>query len=53
MLFLRNSEILQFVSFPHVITDLADELERKNLTAGRCINDNLYEEFNEILLETS
>merc|ERR1719419_716355 len=27
--------LFQFVSFPHVITDLADELERKILTAGR------------------
>ena len=27
--------LFQFVSFPHVITDLADRLEEKKLTAGR------------------
>jgi len=27
--------LFQFVSFPHVITDLADQLEKRNLTAGR------------------
>jgi len=27
--------LFQFVSFPHVINDLADRLEEKNLTAGR------------------